>query len=225
MLVRVLPALVAVVVAVGLAGCAGQTPDTTDVDRIAVMRAESIFAHLVGDADAAQGREAAGAFVANTYDAPVDPWAGENMPVGPTVSQRKGAVADLVVQLRASGWSIISARCDGGDADDVATDATPDATTDAVVDAPVAAAYQWEVFGYRIRDGVPYAVHLVATFTDTAGLSVRVSMATPFHGDAATYFANVPPPLADGATCVESAEEQPGPASQGTIWSLDAARG
>ena len=52
MLVWVLPALVAVVVAVGLR-LSGQTPKTADVDRILVMRADSIFFHLVGDADAA----------------------------------------------------------------------------------------------------------------------------------------------------------------------------
>lgn len=211
MLVRVLPALVAVVVAVGLAGCAGQTPETADVDRIAVMRADSIFSHLVGDADAAQGREDGGAFLANTYVAPVDPWAGENMPVGVTISQRKGAVAELVEQLRASGWAIISARCDGG--------------AEETADAPADNAYQWEAFGYRVRDGVPYAVHLVATYSDSSGLSVRVSMATPFHGDAGTYFASAPPPLAAGATCIESADDTVGPAAQGSIWSLDAARG
>ena len=41
-------------------------------------------------------------------------------------------------------------------------------------------------------------------------------MATPFHGDAGTYFASAPPPLAAGATCIESADDTVGPAAQGS---------
>ena len=60
MLARVLPALVALLVAVGLAGCGSEEADTTDADRIATMRADAIYGHMVGDAEAiAGGRTAA----------------------------------------------------------------------------------------------------------------------------------------------------------------------
>jgi len=210
-LARVVPALLLVGVVVGLGGCAADQPDAADVDRIAVMRSDTIYTHLVGDPDAVPGAEQGGAFLASTFAAPVDPWAGQNTPVGPSVDQRREAVAALVSQLRADGWTIISDRCSGNEQ----------------AEGDQAAGYQWEVFGYRIRDGVPYAVHLDAGYAETSGFGVRIIMTSPFHADPATYFATQPAPIAEGATCVE---EPPGDttaatSAHGSIWSLDNAKG
>lgn len=214
MLARGLPTLAALLFVTVLAGCASAGPDNTDLDRIALMRTEAIYANLLGEPDVIEGGEQDSGFRPNSVAARVDPWAGANPPVGPTVAQRKAAVAALVAGLRGTGWSIISARC----AEEPIVDATADSS------AEPSAGYEWEAFGYRLRDQVPYTVHLMAGFAETSGFTVRVAMATPFHADTATYFAAAPAGLPDGTTCIEIHAEQK-LASQGTIWSLDGARG
>lgn len=219
MLARGLPTLTALLFLAGMAGCASAGPDTTDLDRIALMRTEAIYAHLLSDPEVISGGEQDDGFRANTVAARVDPWAGANPPVGPTVAQRKAAVAGLVMGLRGSGWSIISARC-------VSTETDAVANTEVGTAAGTAASggYEWEAFGYRMRDAVPYTVHLMAGFAESSGFTVRVAMATPFHADTATYFAAPPAGLPEGTTCIEIHAEQD-KANQGTIWSLDGARG
>ena len=187
--IRRLVALAALV-SVAVAGCTRQEKaDSTDRNRIAAMKSEPIVTGL--DGVAREGANDGGDFAPNSYSAfPIAKVAAAS------AAAARNQAARVLSQMRTQGWTVISARCS----------------------APVGDAYTWEAFAYKVKDKVPYAAQVTASYSLDSGLTVSVTQQAPFHSDTKARFQ--PPPAALTATCVEHGDvAHPDPA-QGATWSL-----
>lgn len=186
--------LILALAALGVAGCTTEKQaDDTDRQRLQVMRDDPLVRGHPGKAD--EGSEVNGFPRANRYSAwPVD----KVRPAPDTPPAGRAVAATWLGDLQAQGWTMISARCQN----------------------PDGGAYQWEAFGFRVRDGVPYAIHMRATYNRFDGVTINLDLHSPFHADTKKYFDPPPAALATGGTCVETGDvDRPVPA-QGTVWTL-----
>lgn len=172
-------------------GCTKQEKaDDVDRQRIAAMKSEPLVAGV--DGVAREGAGDGGDYTANSYSAyPVSKVAAA------TATAARGQAATVLGQLRSQGWTVISARCA----------------------EPAQGAYTWEAFAYKVRDQVPFAALMTASYSRDSGLTVNVTQQAPFHADTKPKFQPAPAPLASG-TCVEQGDVEHPDAAQGTVWSL-----
>jgi hypothetical protein len=173
-----------------VAGCTEQEKaNDTDRQRIEQMETEPVVAGQAGSAK--EGAGDGGDFSANSYTAyPVAKVAASS----PKAARDKAA--EILAQLRSQGWTVISARC----AD------------------PSAGSYTWEAFSYKMRDKVPFAAHLIGSYSRESGLTVSLAQQAPFHADTKERFR--PAPAALTQTCVEHGDVEHPDAAQGSTWSL-----
>lgn len=188
MMRRWLPAVFVAVVA--LAGCTKQeNANDTDRQRIEAMKGEPVVAGL--DGVPREGAADGGDFASNSYSAyPIS-----HARIASAAAARE-QTAKIVDQLRAQGWTVISARC------------TP----------PAAESYSWEAFAYKVRGEVPYAVKMTAGYSADSGLTVNLTQQTPFHADKKVRFQ--PAPAALTQTCVERGDVANPDPPQGATWDL-----
>ena len=182
--------LVLVVVGLAVAGCTRQEKaDDTDRQRIETMKSEPVVAGL--DGVPREGAGDGGDYSPNSYSAfPVARVAA------PSPAAARNQAAAVLAQMRSQGWTVISARCA----------------------APVGDSHTWESFAYKMRDAVPYAARVIASYSLDSGLTVNVIQQAPFHSDTKVRFQPAPAALAE--TCMEHGDVAHPDGPQGTTWSL-----
>jgi hypothetical protein len=165
-----------------IAGCQKTvSPDDTDRHRIEVMRTDPFLAGKPAG-NVAEGRYLSKSFTPNSYRVTLT--TGDR-PAPDTAAQALRAFAKLGQSARGAGWTMIGARC-----------RQPDLT----IEHP---SYYWELFGYRVRDGVPYGIHLIGDYSASTGLGTEVWLFAPFHTDERAYFQPAPTILNPTGNCVE----------------------
>ena len=175
-------------------------PNQTDYDRIAAMRADPLFQRS-DSLNSSTGWWNEVSSSPNRVVDSVNPWP-DARPADPTVAQRRAAVAGLVRSM--SGWTVLSVRCD-----------QPIRTANGFH------SYAWRVFGYRLRDGVPYTVDIMATLNRRLAFQVLVTMTSPAHDDPGVYFSPPPPGVDLAGTCLEQGDpDHPRPpvGRASTLW-------
>jgi hypothetical protein len=117
-------------------------------------------------------------------------------------------MAAMLTGLRQRGWSVLWASC--------ALSRSPsDSTKDR---------WRWKAYAYRVADGVSYWIGLDAEIGGGGQGTIDAVLRAPHHRDPANLFADAPPGLPAGGTCIERAGLPETPEQDGAPIELAATR-
>lgn len=191
-----------VLVLVGCAEALGRERVTdTDRHRVQVMLDEPILRSAGEDLTSQPGtlltadtwtRGSVSASIFSMY-----PDDGRTRPAPKVIARR---TAEAVGVLRESGWTITSALCDVPKREEPSGSAQPSPEP---ASASTSSYWSWKVTAYKHVDGVSYWALLTAAAVDSGVGLIDINMRAPNVDDPPDLFADRPPGLPAGSTCIE----------------------